>query len=581
MLRQDEQVPETIPNFSNLVELLRFRATRQKGQLGYRFLLDGESREICLTYGELDKRACSIATMLQSHTTAGERALLVYPPGLEFISAFFGCLYAGLIVIATHPPHHTRIEQFKSRVFGIMKDATPSIALTTSTILEELSAELLESGSLQSTNWFVTDFEQAVTAKKWLNPSITADDLAFIQYTSGSTTDPKGVMITHGNLMHNLHSLHKCFWQASDGGFVSWLPPYHDLGLIGGILVPLHMASPVTLMSPVAFVQRPRRWLQAISRFKGAVSGGPNFAYDLCVRKISPEQCSDIDLTGWRVAINGAEPVDVRTLEEFIKRFKPCGFAPESFKPSYGLAESTLMVSINSHRVPPLIKGFIQSELKLNRVVPCDLASEGVNTLVACGQPIQKIVIVDPDTLTLCPPNLVGEIWVSGPSVARGYWNHPRETEDVFDARLHDTEEGPFLKTGDLGFLLDGQLFVTGRSKDLIIVDGCNHYPQDIERTVGSSHAAFDGNACAAFSINISGREELVVVATVKRLTGPDVDVLTQSIRTAVSERHDLRIYDIALVKMGCIPKTLNGKIKRQDCRKKYLAQILKEWKIK
>ena len=239
------------------------------------------------------------------------------------------------------------------------------------------------------------------------------------------------------------------------------------------------------------------------------------------------------------------------------------------------------MVSINSHRVPPLIKGFIQSELKLNRVVPCDLASEGVNTLVACGQPIQKIVIVDPDTLTLCPPNLVGEIWVSGPSVARGYWNHPRETEDVFDARLHDTEEGPFLKTGDLGFLLDGQLFVTGRSKDLIIVDGCNHYPQDIERTVGSSHAAFDGNACAAFSINISGREELVVVATVKRLTGPDVDVLTQSIRTAVSERHDLRIYDIALVKMGCIPKTLNGKIKRQDCRKKYLAQILKEWKIK
>ena len=386
------------------------------------------------------------------------------------------------------------------------------------------------------------------------------------------------MMVSHGNLMANLRLMQEAFAQSSDGGMVSWLPPYHDMGLIGGILGPLYVGMPVTLMPPVAFAQRPRRWLQAISRYQATHSAGPNFAYDLCVRQITPEQRAHIDLTRWEVALNGAEPVSVRTIREFAEYFAPCGFSLGSFKPCYGLAESTLMVSGSRRTAQPLIQGFRQSDLGQNRVVPCAGDALDAITLVTCGQPVNKVMIVDPDSLKPCPPDRVGEIWVSGPSVARGYWNHPAETEHTFRAHLTDTDAGPFLRTGDLGFLLDGELFLTGRLKDMIIVDGVNHYPQDIERTVVGCHPALEGAECAAFAVDVAGREELVVVVTVQARWRLGVADVPLAIRRAMAEHHDLGLHDVVLVKRGRIPKTASGKVRRRSCRAEYLEQTLDAW---
>lgn len=581
MTFSDKGAREVVTDWATLVDLLRWRATRQESSLGYRFLLDGESKEACLTYGELDRRARSIGALLQSLTTAGERVLLVYPPGLEFISAYFGSLYAGTIAIVVQPPHPARLGKFRSRVSGIAKDAAPSIALTTSAILKQLSESLSDTSGLGVPQWRDTDTDATGMERNWRDPGMMAPDLAFLQYTSGSTTSPRGVKVSHGNLMHNLRAIHERFWQPSDRGSVSWLPPYHDMGLIGGVLAPLHWGSPVTLMAPVAFIQRPCRWLEAISRFKGLVSGGPNFAYDLCVRKVTPEQRAQIDLSSWRVACNGAEPINARTMEEFAAHFKPCGFLPEFFKPCYGLAESTLMVSANAHTAPPVVRRVRSSELERHRVMPCTCDDDGENEVVGCGQPITKTVIVNPESLTKCPPDQIGEIWVSGPSVATGYWNHPTETEYAFEAHVADTGEGPFLRTGDLGFLLDGELYVTGRLKDLIIVDGNNHYPQDIERTAKATHKSLTSTDCAAFSVAVAGREELVVVAELRDMSRPATEDLLRAVRTAVSEQHDLRIYDIALVRVGGIPKTPSGKIRRGECRSRYLARSLDGWEPK
>ena len=362
--------------------------------------------------------------------------------------------------------------------------------------------------------------------------------------SSAIESRPKGVMVSHRNLLHNQQLIQQAMQHTEKTIFVGWLPLFHDMGLIGNMLQPLYLGIPCILMSPVAFLQSPVRWLQAISRYKATTSGGPNFAYDLCVSKITPTQRATLDLSSWEVAFNGAEPVRAETLERFSATFSQCGFRASAFYPCYGMAETTLIVSGGRVRVPPVIQTVEKQALEQNRVVQADGANDAdwTRTVVGCGQTLldQQIVIVHPENLSKCLPNQVGEIWVSGSSVAQGYWRRPEETEYTFGAYVANTGEGLFLRTGDLGFLVNGELFVTGRLKDLIIIRGRNHYPQDIELTVEKSHPVLRPNSGAAFTVEIEGEERLAIAQEVERryLRTLDVDEVAFAIRQTVVENH-------------------------------------------
>lgn len=569
-------------NASTLVDLLRYRAIYQPNQTAYTFLVDGEAEEISINYHGLDQEARGIAAYLQSLNAKGERALLLYQPGLEYIVAFFGCLYAGVVAVPAYPP---RFNKPMPRLQAIVADAQAKIALTTTSILTNVEEQFPHTPDLAALHWIATDTIADDLIKKWQQPLINSDSLAFLQYTSGSTGMPKGVMVSHNNLLHNSALIYKCFEHNYRSHGVIWLPPYHDMGLIGGILQALYCGGSVTLMSPIAFVKKPFRWLQAISRYKATTSGGPDFAYDLCIRRINAEQRATLDLSSWDVAFTGAEPIRPQTLERFAATFEPCGFRREAFYPCYGMAETTLIVTGGLKTEPPIICQVKGVELEQNRVVVATDRQEGDRALVGCGRTWldQKIVIVDPESFTLSPPKQVGEIWVSGLSVTQGYWNRPEHTQQTFHAYLADTGKGPFLRTGDLGFLQDGELFVTGRLKDLIIIRGRNHYPQDIEMTVEQSHSALKPSSGAAFVIKIKNEERLIIVQEVERnyLRKIDVNELIGDINEAVTLHHELQVYAVVLVKPGSIPKTSSGKIQRYACRSAFLAgtlDVVEDW---
>jgi amino acid adenylation domain-containing protein len=428
-----------------------------------------------------------------------------------------------------------------------------------------------------------TDSIPADLADLWQAPSVTGESLAFLQYTSGSTSTPKGVMVSHGNLLHNERMIKEAFQQSERSVIVGWLPLYHDMGLIGNVLQPLYLGARCILMSPVAFLQRPLRWLDAISRYKASTSGGPNFAYELCARKISLEDRATLDLSNWSTAFNGAEPVRAETLDRFTEAFKDSGFKRESFYPCYGLAEAILLVSGSMKKERPFVSSFSSAALTQNRVRNASVDSEESRQLVGCGQVLsgQRIAIVNAETLTECPQGEVGEIWVSGPSIAQGYWKRRQETERTFEAFTSDSREGPFLRTGDLGFLSDGELFITGRVKDLIIIRGLNHYPQDVELSVEQSHQSLRPDCGAAFSVDVMGEERLVIVQELQHGKHVDFDEIIGSICKKVSERHDVQVYAVALIKSGSLPKTSSGKIQRHACRNQFWSKTLNvvaEW---
>jgi acyl-CoA synthetase (AMP-forming)/AMP-acid ligase II len=577
---------------NTLVDLVRYRALHQPDRIAYRFLIDGERETVSLTYQQLEQQSRAIASQLQEFCQPGDRALLLYQPGLEYISAFFACLFAEVVAVPAYPPRPNRS---LSRIQSILADAEATVALTTTDIFSILEKRVADAPELETLGWLATDQIDPNQADSWQDPNIESSTLAFLQYTSGSTAAPKGVMITHHNLLQNLKAIAHCFGHSPNSVGVIWLPPYHDMGLIGGILQPLYAGFPVVLMSPLVFLQSPFRWLKAISHYKGTTSGGPNFAYELCIKKITPDQKQTLDLSSWDVAFNGAEPINSQTLEKFAANFAECGFRREAFYPCYGMAETTLIVSGGEKTAPPIYKTFEAEALEKNWVVPASPEIPNRRTLVSCGQsiPNHSIAIAHPETLTRCAPGEVGEIWVSGASIAQGYWNQPEESDRSFNAYLADTGEGPFLRTGDLGFLDDRELFVTGRAKDLIIINGHNHYPQDIERTVEQSHPAIRSTCSAAFSVEIDGEERLIIVAEVERryrqrkrqASLPEGDPLKhcsleakaviQSIRRSVSSHHDLQVYQALLIKHGSIPKTSSGKIQRHACRAGFLAGTL------
>ncbi len=573
---------------STLVELLRRRADEQPELAGYSFQLDAaagnDAEEARLTYAELDRRARGLGAALQRLGAPGERALLLYPPGLDYVAAFFGCLYAGMAAVPAYPPRPNRPSP---RVRSIIENAAPRVILTTAALRPKLESVLQVPAG---TEWLVTDdperpaagaAELAALADTWRDPGVEPAALAFLQYTSGSTAAPKGVMLSHANLLHNLELIRACFAQTARERTVIWLPPYHDMGLIGGILEPLFAGYPVTLLSPLAFLQQPVRWLRAITRTRATTSGGPNFAYELCVQKISAEQRRELDLSSWSLAFNGAEPIRPETLERFAAAFEPCGFRREAFYPCYGLAESTLLVSGGRRGTGASVRAFSPTELEQHRAtLLADGAEDEARTLVGSGSAADpapgypRIAIVRPASAERRGPGEVGEIWVQGPSVAQGYWGQPEETARTFGARLAGADEaaGTFLRTGDLGFVDGGELFVTGRLKDLIILRGRNHYPQDIELTVERSHPALRPGCVAAFAVERDGEERLAVMAEVHREhRHGDVEEIVAAIRRAVADEHEVTPDGVVLLKPAALPKTSSGKVQRHACRAAYL----------
>jgi len=557
---------------STVVDLLRRRALLEPDRLAYTYLADGESAATDLTYREMDQKAQAIGALLQRLGAKGERALLLYPSGMEFVVAFFGCLYGGLIAVPAYPPDLARLSKTLPRFQAISKNAAPLVALTSTSLLPLFEELVSQNPNLKGIRWLATDNLADEMNGGWSDPDIDSNSIAFLQYTSGSTSEPKGVIVSHGNLLHNEQMIKGAFRHTEKSTFVGWLPLYHDMGLIGNLIQPLYIGARSILMSPMAFLQKPFRWLQAISHYEAATSGGPNFAYDLCVRKITDEQKAILDLSSWTIAFNGAEPVRSETINAFTKAFESCGFRREAFYPCYGLAEATLIVSGGIDKSSPSVFTFNRELLEENRVLAMSPDEDGGRALVSCGKslPGEQIIVVDTESLTKYPPNQVGEIWVSSPSIALGYWNNPEETEKTFGAYLSDDGSGPFLRTGDLGFFKDDELFVTGRLKDLIIIRGRNHYPQDIELTVERSHTALRPGCGAAFSVDAVGEERLVLVQEIDHKQ-QNIEEIIERIRQAVVEEHELQPYAIVLIKVGSIPKTSSGKIQRHLCRRMFI----------
>jgi amino acid adenylation domain-containing protein len=562
---------------ATFVELLRSRADRESGRVAYNFAGDGELVEVQMTYAELDRQARAIAALLQSLGAQGERALLLYPHGPDYVAAFFGCLYANVVAVPTYPP---RLNRLLSRTLAIAADSQARFLLTTKALLPALQEVAALTGELKDFGWVVTDDIREPLENDWQEPPLGNDTLAFLQYTSGSTGAPKGVMVSHGNLIHNSAMLAGSFGYSSDTECVTWLPLYHDMGLIGGVLQPLFGGFHNTILSPLSFVRNPLNWLAVISRQKATLSGAPNFAYELCIRKSLAVQVGALDLSSWNVAFTGAEPIRPDTLERFVTAFEPHGFRREAFFSCYGLAEATLIVSGGPKASSPTIHCVDRSALLQHRVNEVQAEDDQAWPVVSCGRimPGHEVLIVDPESMSVCQPNMVGEIWVSGPSVAHGYWNRPDENHQLFEARVATDDRRQFLRTGDLGYLRDGELFITGRIKDLIIIRGRNYYPQDIELTVERSHSSLRPNSGAAFSVEIQCEERLVVVQEVER--SAPFETVVEAIRRAVSDEHELHIHAVVLVKPKSIAKTSSGKIQRRACKEYYLSGALPALKI-
>jgi acyl-CoA synthetase (AMP-forming)/AMP-acid ligase II/acyl carrier protein len=558
-----------------LVTRIREWALSRPATRALTFLADGEVESASLTFGELDTRARAIAAALGARGAAGERALLLYPPGLDFVEAFLGCLYAGVIAVPASPPRGTRPS---TAVSTIAADAAASHLLTTSTYLHGPGRRLREADVLTPLRWIETDTVNDAAGDQWVQESVRDHAIAFLQYTSGSTSAPKGVIVTHANLIHNERMIEQAFGHDASTSVVSWLPAYHDMGLIGMLLQPLYLGAVCTLMPPAAFLQRPLRWLQAIARYRATTSGAPNFAYDLCVRRINEEQRAALDLSSWTVAFNGSEPVRAGTLDRFAAAFASCGFRRAALYPCYGLAENTLIVSGGSPDAPPVVISVDRAALERHEVVGATAQDSGARPLVSCGHvlPDQSVAIVDPETGGVVAPSRVGEIWISGPSVGAGYWNQPDASRSTFVNALANRER-PFLRSGDLGFMIGDDLFVTGRLKGLVIIAGQNHYPEDIEQTVEDAHPAIARGGVAACAVDDEGGERLVVVAEINRHQRRSVEAdhgasVAAAAREAIAERHEITLHTLVLVEPGALPKTSSGKVRRGACRAAVLA---------
>lgn len=566
------------PDASNFVELLQERANRSPTLTAFRFLADGETESESITYAQLDQRARDLAVRLLEMGVEGQVVLLVFPAGLDFIVSLFGCLYASAIAVPCHPP---RANQSLGRLQAIARNAAARWALTSDEQLADVAQRSRDDLDLSHVRWMALPASEGLDASLWKSPPVTEKSIAFLQYTSGSTGRPKGVMLTHGNLIHNERMIQAAFRHGPETVVAGWLPQFHDMGLIGNVLQPIFMGVPCILMPPMAFMQRPARWLRMVSNYRVTTSGGPNFAYELCVRKVRDDQLEGVDLSSWTLAFSGAEPVRARTLDLFARRFAPHGFRRQAFYPCYGLAEATLFVAGPKPGQPTRLLRVLRRSLEERQVVEASAghSGEAVETLVGCGRSAisQSISIVDPGRLVLCAHGEVGEIWVSGPSVAAGYWKMPELSANTFEGHLADDPGHSYLRTGDLGVIVDEQLFVCGRLKDLIIIRGRNHAPEDIEWSASLVLNDWGAGSSVAFSVQGDEAERLVLVQEIDRKTlrSAGGHALAARLRRVIAHEHGLQLSDVVFVKLASIPRTSSGKVQRHRCRALYEAGTL------
>lgn len=557
-----------------VVDALRDRASRHGDRVALTFLQNGETPTDSLTYAGLDARARAIARRLRELGARGQRVLLTYPEGVEYVAGFFGCLYAGAVPVPAYPPNPSRLLRVLPRLVAIVRDAAPVSVLTTSEILACRQAMCEVAPELETLRWVATD---ELSAADGTDPTLDVrpDDVALLQYTSGSTSAPKGVVVRHRNLAATLRALADDWVdRGTDSVAVSWLPPFHDLGLIFGILCPIVEGFPLYMMSPFAFLQRPYRWLKAMTRYRGSTSAAPNFAYDLCVQSATPEIIAQLDLRSWAMAGIAAEPIRLKTIERFAAKFAGAGFRPDAFSGGYGLAEATLSVSGTNWQRATRTAAVSVPALETGEVRFVAATDPEARALVACGPAgtaaVTEVAVVDPDTMVRCKPDQIGELLLRGPGIADGYWNKAEDTAATFGAKIAG-HEASYLRTGDLGFVYEGELFITGRLKELIIIRGRNLYPHDLELTVQNASPALRAGCGAAFSIEGETTESIVVVQEVDTRGGVDLEAVREAAERALVDEHDV-MAEIVLVRRGQIPKTSSGKIQRALCRKSYLA---------
>lgn len=570
------------PPETNFMERLRYWTAATPDRVAYRYLDHGEKEIEAMNYAQLDEAARAIAADLVVKGYAGKRAVLMYPPGLDFVRAFLGCHYAGVTPVPAYPPRRNRN---MGRVNSISENCHAAVALTVRTVIERSRSWLADAPNLQSLQWIATEEIGKDMANDWVSPKIGSADIGLIQYTSGSTGTPKGVVLTHDNLIANCRMITRAFEVTNQTQACTWLPAYHDMGLIGGILNPLFLGASQVMMSPVAFLTYPIRWLRAMSDYGCSVTGGPNFAYAWCTTKITEEQCEGLDLSSWEVAFNGAEPVRADVMDEFNKKFGPYGFSPRAHYPCYGMAETTLLVTGGDRTKAPVIRAFDRNELVHHRVAEVDGDNRVGRNLVGCGQVLEEedVQIVQPETRRPLPEDEIGEIWINSPSCGVGYFERPEMSAEVFEARLSPDNGKKYVRSGDLGFMHQNELFVCGRLKDMIIVRGVNRYPQDIEATVESCDSSTRSGGAAAFALTRWDREHLVIVVEVDRgRKSLDWNSCFKNIRTAIAEEHELPPDAIVLVRAHSIPKTSSGKVQRHACKNEFkngkLRNVVAQW---
>jgi acyl-CoA synthetase (AMP-forming)/AMP-acid ligase II len=555
-------------SYLTMRDLLNDRVLQSEKDLCYTFLVGFEVRNQW-DYSDLYRESAKVGAHLRKIGSIGKRALLVYPQGPDFIAAFLACLSRNVVAVPVPAPETWNLLRTMPRLRAVAEDADAAFVLTTRKIFNMASASGNSLWDFEGTPWVVTDELEDGDNDLGAEP-IDATAPAYFQYTSGSTSSPSGVVITHQNLMHHLGALHKSCGYGG-GVTITWMPHFHDYGLVQGLLQPLFSGDPCYFMSPLSFLKRPSHWLGAITKYGGTHSQAPNFAYEHCIRRISLEERAGLNLASWKAAGNAAEPINPEVLEKFIETFEPCGFRRAASAPAYGLAEATLLVSSTRLNAGPRILELDADAVFDGRVTPVEIGGVG-RKVVSCGEPVgdTKVAIVNPENLSKCQGDEIGEIWVSDPAVAAGYWNQPTKSHEIFGAYLKDTEEGPWLRTGDLGFLQNGELFISGRLKDMIIIRGANYAPQDIEWVSQKSHPAVETAESAAFPLTIDGEESLGVVQELNRKDHPstiEFEEVAAKIREQISLEFEVRAYAVALVRRNTIPKTSSGKIQRRACR--------------
>lgn len=565
------------------IDILLHNCNKNPSKLSYIFLLDGEKKEATLTYEQLVIKAKMLALQLEEYAQKGDRVLLFYPPGLEYIIAFYACLFKGLIAVPAYPPEMRNINRIRS----ILQNSKAKLALCSKDIHDKDSSlkvfyELeVEGIPLQLVT---TDILNEKEKDVEISTQITCDDIAFLQYTSGSTSIPKGVMVSHKNLMANCNLIAKHFQLGDHNVGLSWLPPYHDMGLIGGLIEPIYMGITSVSMSPASFSRKPLRWLQAVTNYSKlgkVISGGPNFAYEMCCKFIPEQAIEDLDLSNWEMAYNGAEPVRANTLRKFGKKFSAAGFDFKKFNPVYGMAEGTLIISSGNLSKNPVIKKFNIDPFKENIAEVVNDDHQKYIEIVGCGKTLESqiIAIVNPHTFKKLENYKVGEIWVKGPSIAKGYWQNKKDTKKIFDSYISETNEGPFLRTGDLGFFDSKEnLFIKGRIKELIIIRGQNYYPRDIEETIEQACQELRPSSGAAFSVDHHNEEVLVIVYELQRKYQKNADRkdVKFRIKDALAKKYGLTVHDIVIIETATFPKTTSGKLQRKFAREMYLNKKLK-----